>query len=204
MQAYPDNDEKTIEDILAEPSADYTVEDYLSWQFDELVELIKGKVFRMSSAPYPWHQDISGFLFSSIYQFFKGKSCKCYHAPFDVYLNIKHPKTGKTNTVVQPDITVICDPEKIKEHGCIGSPDMVIEILSPGTRKKDIQIKHELYEECGIKTYWIVFPNEEIIEIFELDDNGKYQRIGGYSDDDELSSGLLPGLKITVKDVFEN
>lgn len=197
------HDKITIEDIVAEPSAEYTIQDYLSWQFDEMVELIRGKVFRMSPAPTSNHQRISIKLIGKILQVLENKKCELFHAPFDVYLPIKHPKTGKPNTVVQPDITVICDPEKIKEHGCVGSPDMVIEILSPGTRKKDIQIKHELYEECGIHTYWLVFPKEEIIEVFELDDNGKYQRVGGFSDDDELTSQLLPGLKITVKNIFE-
>ncbi len=197
------HEEVTIEDIIAEPSAEYTVQDYLSWNFDEMVELIRGKVFRMSPGPRTKHQGISMYLSVKIFQILEGKSCKVYHAPFDVYLPIKHPKTGKPNTVVQPDITVICDPDKIKEHGCVGSPDMVVEIISPSTRKKDIQIKHELYEECGINTYWLVFPKEEIIEAFELGENGKYQRVGGFSDDDELTTNILPGLKIIVKEVFD-
>ena len=203
MQPYTNHDEKTIEDLLAEPSAEYTIQDYLSWQFDEMVELIRGKVFRMSPGPNTKHQVASGFLFSTIYQFLKGKQCKCFHAPFDVYLPIKHPKTGKPNTVVQPDITVICDPKKISEKGCEGSPDMVVEIISDSTRKKDIQIKFELYEECKINTYWLVFPKEEIIEIFELNATGKYERKGGFSDDDELGSAILPGLKMKVSDVFD-
>jgi Uma2 family endonuclease len=203
MQAYPDHEEKTIEDILADPSAEYTVDDYLSWGFEEMVELIKGKVFRMSPGPRTKHQRVSGFLFSEIYTLFKGKVCEVFHAPFDVYLPITHPKTGKPNTVVQPDISIICDLEKISERGCEGSPDMVIEILSESTRKRDIQTKHELYEECGVNTYWLVFPKEEIIEVFELDDKGKYQRSGGFADDDELTSSLLPGLKIIVGEVFK-
>ncbi len=203
MQAYPNNEEQTLEDILKEPSAEYTVQDYLSWQFDEMVELIRGKVFRMSPGPQTKHQRVSGFLFNKIYNLTRQKTCEVFHAPFDVYLPIKHPKTGKPNTVVQPDITVICDPDKIKEHGCVGSPDMVIEIISPSTRKKDIQIKHELYEECGINTYWLVFPKEEIIEVFELDEHGKYKRVGGFSDDDELTPGLFPGLSILVSKVFK-
>lgn len=202
--SYDSNQEEvTIEDIVAEPSTEYTVQDYLSWQFDEMVELIRGKVFRMSPGPQTKHQRISGFLFNKIYNLISQKNCEVFHAQFDVYLPIKHPKTSKPNTVVQPDITVICNPEMIKEHGCEGSPDMVIEIISPSTRKKDIQIKHELYEECRINTYWLVFPKEEIIEVFELDDNGKYKRIGGYSDDDELSPSLFPGLKIVVREVFK-
>ncbi|KAA3620695.1 MAG: Uma2 family endonuclease [Bacteroidetes bacterium] len=203
--SYDSNQEEvTIEDIVAEPSAEYTVQDYLSWQFDEMVELIRGKVFRMSPGPWTKHQRISVYLLGQLFNFLENSQCEVFHAPYDVYLPIKHPKTGKPNTVVQPDITVICDPDKIKEHGCVGSPDMVVEIISPSTRKKDIQIKHELYEECGINTYWLVFPKEEIIEVFELDEHGKYHRVGGFSDDDILTPGLFPDLSIEVSKVFKN
>ncbi|MCB0652247.1 MAG: Uma2 family endonuclease [Saprospiraceae bacterium] len=203
MQSYTNHDEKTIEDLLAEPSAEYTIQDYLSWPFDEMVELIRGKVFRMSPGPNTKHQRISTFLLNKIYNYLEHKKCEVFHAPFDVYLPVQHPKTGKPNTVVQPDITVICDPKKISEKGCEGSPDMVMEIISDSTRKKDIQIKFELYEECKINTYWLVFPKEEIIEIFELNATGKYERKGGYSDEDELTSDLLPGLRIKASHVFQ-
>jgi Uma2 family endonuclease len=203
MSPDTNHDEITIEDIVSEPSAEYTVQDYLSWRFDEMVELIRGKVFRMSPGPRTKHQRISVYLVNKIFNFIEKKQCEVFHAPFDVYLPIKHPKTGKPNTVVQPDISVICDRKKISERGCEGTPDLVVEIISESTRKRDIQIKHELYEECGINTYWLVFPKEEIIEVFELDDKGKYRRVGGFSDDDELTSDLLPGLKIIVTDVFD-
>lgn len=115
----------------------YTYADYLTWKFDERVELIKGKIFKMSPAPSRNHQRIAMALINPISNYFKGEKCEAYFAPFDVRLiDSKKKKSDKDiYSVVQPDICVICDPEKLDERGCLGAPDWIIEILSPGNNK---------------------------------------------------------------------
>ena len=110
----------------------YTYNDYLTWQFDEMVELIRGRVFRMSPAPLSAHQLISMEISGQIYDYLKGKKCKVVTAPFDVRLPLPPDRQtdAKIDTVVQPDICVICDLSKIDRRGCLGAPDWVIEILS--------------------------------------------------------------------------
>lgn len=202
MKTHKDYAETTIESLLKDPEAQYTIQDYMTWRFEEMVELIRGRIFRMSPAPTSGHQLVSGALFSALYQFLNSKNCLVFHAPFDVYLPVKNLKSGKPDTVVQPDISVICDRSKISMRGCEGSPDWVIEILSEHTKKKDIQIKFDLYEECAIQEYWIVYPNDQIIEIFSLNSQGKYLRFGSYCEDDMFSPELFPELKISIEEVF--
>ena len=120
-----------------------------------------------------------------------------YHAPFDV----RFPsQTGKTDTVVQPDICIICDKSKLDELGCNGAPDLIIEILSASTSKKDYTEKYSLYEEHGVKEYWIVSP-EGFIEVFVLKDDG-YEGLDKLFVGDELKSKTLPELRISLKDIF--
>ena len=193
-----------IDDItLLEPEGVYSYADYLKWTFEERVELIKGKIFKMSPGPRTNHQTASINLASEINFFLKGKECKVFAAPFDVRLPKKlSDSDSETFTVVQPDICVICDLEKIDELGCKGAPDLIVEILSPSTAKKDLENKFELYEENQVKEYWIVYPGENIIEVFDLE-NGKYASRGKFIADAKLKSNILPGLEIDLKDVFE-
>jgi len=179
----------------------YTYRDYLQFAYDEVVEIIHGKIFRMTPGPSPSHQWISGNLFGPIYNFFSEKDCKFFSAPFDVIL----PVTGKdfmdSDRVVQPDICVICDLEKIQERGCFGAPDWVIEIISPHTTKRDLQDKFDLYEDSGVKEYWIVEPRNHTVEVFSLE-NDEYRRIRTYVREDEVSPVLFPDLVIGLEDVF--
>ncbi|MFN0050140.1 MAG: Uma2 family endonuclease [Cytophagales bacterium] len=133
----------------------YTVGDYLNWQLDEMVELIKGKIFKMSPAPRSYHQAISGNIYFELRNKINNKKCKVFDAPFDVYLN---GLENESDTVVQPDICIICDRNKVHDKGCIGPPDMIVEIISPSTLKKDVDFKFHLYEENGVNEYWIVMP----------------------------------------------
>lgn len=185
----------------------YSYADYLLWKFEERVELIKGKIFKMSPAPSRRHQEVSGNLFGEIHNVFKGHKCKLYAAPFDVRLPMlaSSPleRTGgedKILTVVQPDLCVVCDLNKLDEKGCIGAPDLIIEILSPSNSKKELKNKFDLYEESGVKEYWIVYPNEENLYINVLE-NGKYKTsrpiIDGY-----VTSIIFPDLKIHTSDIF--
>lgn len=185
--------------------ASYTYADYLLWNFKERVELIKGKIFKMSPAPGSYHQEISFELSGIFYNYFKKKSCKVYTAPFDVRLiNIKESTAdNKIITVVQPDLCVICDTSKIDERGAIGAPDLIIEILSQGNFKKEMDIKFDLYKENGVKEYWIVNPSEKTIAIFVLQ-NDRYIGIKPLIEDSKLQSPTFPTLKFAVKNVFKS
>ena len=134
----------------------YTYKDYVLWPDEERWELINGAAFNMSPAPSRFHQKISGTLFSKIHHYLEGKPCEVYHAPFDVRLPEGNEPEEDIITVVQPDIAIICDRSKLDDKGCKGSPDLVIEIVSPHTVSKDMKEKLALYEKHGVKEYWII------------------------------------------------
>ncbi|HVX51467.1 MAG TPA: Uma2 family endonuclease [Chitinophagaceae bacterium] len=152
---------------------EYTYADYLTWQFNDRVELIKGKIFKMSPAPLRSHQHISFALALQIGKHIENKTCEAYTAPFDVRLVNKRKSTpdNHVTSVVQPDICVICDKTKLDEKGCIGAPDWIIEILSPGNNKKEMKDKFDLYEENGVKEYWVVYPEYIQVQVFDLVDD---------------------------------
>lgn len=183
----------------------YTYADYLKWQFDERVELIKGKLFRMSPAPARKHQKIAGFFFGEIYSFLRQKRCEVYSAPFDVRLTPrKGEKTGKIHTVVQPDICVICDPAKLDDRGCIGAPDWIIEILSPGNSQTEMKNKFEVYQENGVKEYWLADPTNEIVFVYVLNDEGTYIGLHPFTLEDTISSRVFPEFTLQVADIFKD
>jgi Uma2 family endonuclease len=183
----------------------YTYADYLRWQFEEKVELIRGKIFKMSPAPNLKHQRISFGLGLVIGNFFRGKKCSVFSAPFDVRL-YDSKKSQKANkdiyTVVQPDLCVICDKSKLDEQGCIGAPDLIVEILSKGNTTKEMKIKYELYEESGVKEYWVVYPYEENLLQFVLNDKQKYELNSIYVTNDVLTSTLFPDLRVNLEEIF--
>lgn len=186
------------------PDGVYSYADYLTWKFDERVELIKGKLFKMSPAPNRMHQRIAGDMFSQIHQFLMENPCQTYFAPFDVrLLDSKRSKKADQDiySVVQPDICVICDLDKLDDKGCIGAPDWIIEILSPGNSKKELNEKYRLYEENGVREYWIVHPNDQTIAIFELKDD-RYQLRKLYSSEEEVSVSIFPDLVMDLQKVF--
>jgi Uma2 family endonuclease len=182
----------------------YTYADYMNWWWEERVELIQGKIYKMPPAPRSSHQRVSGELFREIANFLFKKKCKVFSAPFDVRL----PHTTKRDnrdiqTVVQPDICVICDPEKIDEKGCIGAPDWIIEILSKQTSEKDLTKKFDVYEESGVKEYWIVHPTDETVLVYVLNKVGKYEgQLKPFVRTQKISPTILPGLVIDLSDVF--
>jgi Uma2 family endonuclease len=179
----------------------YTYADYLTWQFKDRVELLKGWVMKMAPAPSEIHQRSSFFLEQKLYNYFQKKPSTVYHAPFDVRLT-KIANDTKTSTVVQPDILVVCDESKLDSRGVIGAPDLIVEIISPGNSKKEMKNKYELYETNGVLEYWIVNPLEKSIHLFYLEDK-KYQLDKIYFDDDKMESKIFKGLKVKVGDVFE-
>ena len=179
----------------------YTYADYLTWHLEGMVELIRGKIVKMSPAPSDRHQVLSGNLYGSLFQFLKKKPCKVFHAPYDVRLTRSLNDT-EVITVVQPDICIICDSSKRDERGCNGAPDLIIEILSPATSRKDVKDKFELYEEAGVLEYWIVDPLENLLDVFVLKEN-KYQLVKKYVCDDFVPVNILPGLLIDLAEIFE-
>ncbi len=199
---------KKITDISAlDPSKRYTYADYLTWQFSERVELIKGWLYKMSPAPKRIHQKISAHLIARIDQIFKDKPCDYYAAPFDVRLKKQQDDPKAMDTVVQPDISIICDRNKLDDSGCNGAPDLIMEILSETTAKKDYNEKFNLYEENGVKEYWIVNPATLTLEIYFLTDNSIYQLYGLFdkkNNDDKVTGQLFPDLEISLKEVFKD
>ena len=176
----------------------YTYTDYVLWNIKERLEVIKGKIFRLDT-PDVSHQKISGNLYGEMYHYFKGKSCKLFAAPFDVVF--KNEK-GIEDSVVQPDICVVCDPKKLEnDKRCLGAPDLIIEILSPGNTKKEMRYKYELYEEAGVYEYWVVRPIDKEITQFVLE-NGKYRALPPIIEGDRISSAKFPELTVATEDIF--
>jgi Uma2 family endonuclease len=181
----------------------YTYHDYLQWPENERWELIEGIAYDMSPAPSPKHQEILGELYRQISNYLLDKTCKVYMAPFDVRLPEVDEKEKEIKTVLQPDISIICDPAKIDEKGCLGSPDLVMEIVSPATVQKDMKEKFFTYERFGIKEYWIIHPVDQILMVFKRLLNGKYGRPEIYSPEDKVKVGILPDLTSDLAMVFK-
>ena len=185
-------------------NATYSYADYLMWKLRERVELIKGKVMAMSPAPTLTHQQISGNLYSKFVQVFENQPCSFFYAPFDVRLIDKKKSKDDSDiyTVVQPDLGIVCESEKLDDKGVLGAPDLVVEILSPGNSKREMNVKFELYEESGVKEYWIVDPFEKTILV--------YSHINGYfiakkplTEEEKMISPLFPLLNFDIKDIFK-
>jgi Uma2 family endonuclease len=182
----------------------YTVADYEAWQFDELVQLIKGKIVKMSPAPRDIHARISGDIYFELKsQARKGKFFEIRYAPYDVYLPIPNIKLGNEDTVVQPDILIVTDPKKLQAKGCVGAPDWVCEIVSKGSFKLDTEIKKELYAEAGVPDYFIVFPELEVIEVYRLNAEGRYTTPEIYEKAGQtIELSALPGLVLAMDAIF--
>lgn len=180
-------------------NARYTAGQYLQWHFDEMVELIKGKVFKMSPAPRSNHQRVQAALLHSFYGALQGQSCEAFDAPFDVYLTHKDD-FRKAENVVQPDVCIICDPSKIHERGCMGAPDLIVEILSPSTRQKDLTLKRDLYEEFAVPEFWVVSVSERFL-IRHLLNDGKYQQ-HLFTEADTLQPANFPIIRVALKQIF--
>ena len=199
--------------IVAEPSVAYGIQrysyaDYLTWTDDKIREIINGIVYSFS-APFRKHAHACSVFMIKMGAFItkrKGK-CKIYTAPFDVRLPINgETDDNKIYNVVQTDICVICDPSKLDERGCIGAPDLVVEVISPSTGKRDLNEKFSLYEKAEVGEYWVVFPNDKALTVFLLQPDGKFNEGTTY----EIIYGAkkvpvktLEGLIIDLEELFE-
>jgi len=181
----------------------YSYADYLTWMDDKRRELIEGFINLMTPAPSVKHQLLSGNLHRILSNYLYKKTCKVFYAPFDVRLPKNNKKDGKNiYTVVQPDICIICDPEKLDDKGCIGPPDMIIEITSPNNSKHDVQVKYQLYEKYGVREYWIVFPYEQTVLVYLLDETGKYRNVGVFAQDEKVKVNIFDDLDIDLAEAF--
>ena len=196
--------EKVFSFADIDASLTYSYAHYLTWLFDDRVELIRGKVFKMSPAPSRFHQGVSIRISSPLFNYLESRQCQVYTAPFDV----RFPKESKADkdiyTVLQPDICVICDRSKLDDKGCIGAPDIVVEILSPGNNKHELLRKYKVYEEFGVKEYWVVSAADKTFLKYTLDEDGKYQPSKLFTLSEKVYSDVLPGFELDLDRVFED
>ena len=182
----------------------YSYADYLTWPIDLVAELIQGKMFKKAAAaPNRIHQRVSLKLSVKLYQFLEGKTCQVYEAPFDV----RFPKDSKEDhrifDVVQPDICVVCDPSILDDRGCIGAPDLIVEILSPVNSQLELKHKFDLYESREVKEYWIIQPEHQTVMIYTWV-NGTYVPSHLFTTGDVIESEVVQGFKLDLEDFFSD
>ena len=173
----------------------YTYADYLQWPDDARYELIDGEAFLMAPAPLIEHQEIAGDVYYQLRNQLDGQPCRPYIAPVDVRLPRKDEADAAIDTVVQPDVLVVCDPAKIDRRGVRGAPDWLLEVLSPSTAAHDQIAKRRTYERAGVREYWLVHPGDRTLTVYLLD-NGQYGRPEIYELKDATPIGVLPGVSI--------
>ncbi len=187
--------------ILAEKTQ-YTFADFLSWNENELIEIINGEAFMMAT-PSSRHQEICFEIGRQLGNFLEGKTCKVYPAPFGVRLFEQAKDTPEqVNTVVEPDISVICDRNKIDKRGCKGAPDLVIEVLSPSTQRMDQLIKLNLYQRAGVREYWIVDPENQTVRVMTQNESHLFYVQEVYGREDVAKVNILDGCFIELHKVF--
>lgn len=182
----------------------YSYADYLTWPVDLVAELIQGKMFKKAAAaPNRIHQRVSLKLSVKLYQFLEGKTCQVYEAPFDVRFPIDSKDDHRIFDVVQPDICVVCDPSILDKRGCIGAPDLIIEILSPGSTKLELKHKFELYESRGVREYWIIHPEHQNLLIYTWVE-GTYVPSLLFTTGDIIESTVIKGFKLDLEEFFSD
>lgn len=180
----------------------YTLADALTWDEQERIELIDGYPVMMSPPPVRIHQEVSGELFGQLRDYLKGKGCKVYHAPFAVRLFEQDgDRPEDVDTLVEPDITVVCDTSKLDDIGCKGAPDLVVEILSPSTQRHDRLTKFNLYQRAGVREYWIADPANKSVQVFVLE-GGHYVAKDLGMREDKLKVNVLEDCVIDLSQVF--
>lgn len=183
-----------------DPHGYYTYEDYMTWTFPERVELYRGTPHLLSPGPNRRHQTILTYVFGSMFFYFNDSGCSLFVAPFDVRLPVSL-RPGKVDTVVQPDLCVVCDKNKLDKQGCNGAPDLVVEILSPGNSPREMREKFTLYESSGVREYWLVQPETESVLIYTLDGD-RYVTHQPKTSPDTMTGVIFPRLELNLDQVF--
>ena len=173
----------------------YTYADYLQWPDEARYELIDGEAFLMSPAPLVEHQEVAGEVFRQLANQLDGQPCRPYIAPVDVRLPRTDEADAAIDTVVQPDVLVVCDPGKVDRRGVRGAPDWLLEVLSPSTAAHDQIAKRRTYERAGVREYWLVHPGDRTLTVYVLE-TGQYGRPDIYELKDATPIGVLPGVSI--------
>lgn len=187
---------------LPAEKARYTFADCLTWEENERIEIIEGEAVLMAP-PSRLHQEISVAITSQLYNFLEGKRCKVYPAPFAVRLFEQDGEAPEdVDTMVEPDISVVCDSDKLDKHGCKGAPDLVVEILSPSTRRHDRLVKLGLYQRAGVREYWIVNPEDRTVQVMLQDGAGSLRIHEDYGREDMAKVNVLEGCFIELSKVF--
>lgn len=187
---------------LPKERARYTFADVLTWDENDRVEIISGEAFMMAP-PSRIHQEILAELTRQFGNFLEGKRCRVYPAPFGVRLFEQDGDTPEdVDTMVEPDISVVCDSNKLDDYGCKGAPDLVIEILSPSTQRRDRLVKLGLYQRAGVREYWTVNPEDKTVQVMLLDDNGVLQLHEVYDRESIAKVNVLNGCFIELVRVF--
>lgn len=179
----------------------YSYAEYLKWSDDKRWELLDGIAYNVA-APSRRHQEVSGELFYQIRSYLADKPCKIYSAPFDVRFSEPEEEDEQIRNVVQPDISIVCDQSKLDDKGCLGAPDLIIEVISPTSISHDYVKKLALYERYEVKEYWIVHPNDNTVMVFTLGEDQQYGKPGIFTEDSQLKSGLFVDIIIDLKQVF--
>lgn len=174
----------------------FTYADYCRWPEGERWELIDGQAFAMSPAPSRIHQEFVVELAAQIHPKLANSPCRVYVAPFDVRLPRAQESDDEIDTVVQPDLAVICDPAKLDDKGCRGAPDWIIEILSPHSAAHDQIRKRALYERHGVREYWLLHPIDRLLTIYRLESNGSFGKPEVVELTGSTAVGIIPGLEI--------
>lgn len=187
---------------LPAEEARYTFADVLTWNEDERIEIINGKAFLMAT-PSRIHQEICFEIGRQLGNYLEGKPCRVYPAPFGVRLfeqNGNRPED--VDTVVEPDISVVCDRSKLDRYGCKGAPDLIIEVLSPSTQRHDQLVKLNLYQRAGVKEYWIVDPQNSTVRVMLRTDAGIFQTHEVWQQNDVAKVNVLDGCFVELSKVF--
>ena len=180
----------------------YTYADLLSWTGEERYELLEGKLVRRTGASSV-HQGVVLQLSLQIGRWLEGKSPRLFFAPLDVCLFAEETDPpDRVDTVLQPDLMVLCDPKKITAGGVRGAPDLVVEVLDPDTRKRDFGEKFRLYSEAGVREYWLVDPEAEIVLVMHAEDGAFSRTCHLYHSDDTIPVSVLPGCVVDLDRAF--
>ncbi len=179
----------------------YTYADVLAWSEHERWEILEGVPYSMSPAPTIRHQEVVGALYRIFANYMQGKACRVFISPLDVLLTMGQESDEQIQTVVQPDVFVVCDKSKLDKRRCKGAPDLIIEVLSPATVRKDRREKFLLYEKHGVKEYWLVEPDSKLITAFILKE-GQYGRPNIYSDEEGMKTSIFADLTVNLAEVF--
>ena len=173
----------------------HTYRDYLSWPETVRYELIDGIAYLMTG-PLRRHQEVLGQLYRQVADALDGHPCRPFIAPFDVRLPRANEADAAVDTVVQPDLLVVCDERKLDERGCRGAPDWVLEVLSPSTASHDLTVKRLAYQRAGVREIWFLHPTDRVLIVFSRQDNGEYAMPQILEAKDSTAIGILPEVAI--------